>query len=156
MDTEYTQSGPLLRDANAPATAQPTTRGTGTIAFRYLLTAVMSVFYAGMAILVFIVTHHPALQNDEYKVSVWYVVQSFIFYFIVSALWTGSRAGALWARLLNPRVSGIIGAAWAINYVCILMAGPYMPNALQAIFSQMQVQYTVKSRFKSCCARRLK
>jgi len=33
----------------------------------------------------------------------------------------------------------LIGIFWAINYVCILVAGSYLPNAIQTIFGQAQL-----------------
>jgi len=93
----------------------------------YLTAVAMIVLYAVMAVMVFVVTHDPDLQNDEYKVSLWYIVQSFVFYFLCSYVYTawysGKSAWRLWAALLPFRLSGVIGIFWAINYVCILVAG---------------------------------
>lgn len=104
----------------------------------YASTVVMTVFYTIMAVLVYIVTHDASLKNDEYKVSIWYMLQSIVFYGVVSRVYTGARVCALWRALLPWRMTGRIGACWGINYVCILVAGSYMPNAIQAIFGQCQ------------------
>lgn len=108
-------------------------------ASNYICAFIMSIFFAGMAIFVYVVTHNPHLEKDEYKVSIWYIIQSSVFYFLCSLCYTGRRSFWLWRRLLNWRISGLIGACWAINYVCILVAGPYLPNAIQTIFSQGQL-----------------
>jgi len=104
----------------------------------YLSAAIMTIFFGIMGILVFIVTHNPALMNDEYKVSIWYIIQSLIFYLMISLGYTRNRAFRLWKELLPWRMSGLIGSFWAINYVCILVAGPYLPNAIQTLFAQSQ------------------
>jgi hypothetical protein len=33
----------------------------------------MAIFFTGMATFVYVVTHNPDLEKDEYKVSIWYV-----------------------------------------------------------------------------------
>jgi len=101
--------------------------------------SVMGIFYLIMSTLVFIVTHCPSLKRDEYKVSIWYIFQSFVFYSICSILYTGTKVINLWQGLIPFKVSGIIGICWGINYVCILVAGPYLPNAIQTIFAQSQL-----------------
>lgn len=106
----------------------------------------MTVLFAVMGISVYVVTHHKALEKDMYKVSVWYMMQSIVFYLFGSAIVTGRRlmrAGLpftdifmFWWTLAKPSVSGWIGACWGLNYVCILVAGTYLPNAIQTIFGQ--------------------
>lgn len=41
-----------------------------------------------------------------------------------------------------------IGACWCLNYVCILVAGAYLPNPVQAIFSQASTvaTYVISTR----------
>ncbi len=78
---------------------------------------------------------------DEYKVAFEYTIMSSVFYGIISLAYTSRTLGfrracvLLW-RLLHFRVSGIIGLAWGVNYFAILVAGPYLPNAVQTIFAQ--------------------
>jgi len=95
-----------------------------------------------MSTLVFVVTHNPDLVNDEYKVSLWYILQSVVFYFLASfaysALYRRKGVWRLWKALLPWKVSGYIGTFWAINYVGILVAGPYLPSSIQTIFAQCQ------------------
>lgn len=129
----------------------------GTIVAIVLMLLGMSM----MGSLVFVVTHHPALSTDEYKVAIWMGIQYTLGYAVMGFVYTSwYRKKRLWPLLklvgfptfgnmvYSVRVGGLIGCLWSFNYVCILVAGPFIPNAMQTVFAQLQMVVTYLVNFK--------
>ena len=99
----------------------------------------MALSFVSMTTPVYIVNHNPHLKHDAYKVSLVYSLLSILFFTVLSVFASRGDAFELIWKLLHPKISLPIGICVGLNCVCLLLAGPYLPSPIQAIFSEAQL-----------------